>query len=54
MTKLTIGGVPEHFNAPWMISMQEKEIDIEWKQQDGGTGAMAAALVKNELDVAVR
>ena len=53
MVKLAVGGVPEHFNAPWMLSMGEGTIDVDWKQQDGGTGAMARALSTNELDVAV-
>ncbi|MBI1307331.1 MAG: hypothetical protein GC181_12075 [Bacteroidetes bacterium] len=56
--QITIGGVPEHFNHPWKIAIQNKSfsnigIDIRWKYVDGGTGAMNQMLRNGELDLAI-
>lgn len=56
MKKIRVGGVPEHFNLPWHLAMEnnhfEKEgIEIEWISYPGGTGAMTSALRNNEVDV---
>lgn len=56
MKKIRVGGVPEHFNLPWHLAMEnnhfEKEgIEIEWISFPGGTGAMTRALRNNEVDV---
>ncbi|MFT6828391.1 MAG: sulfonate transport system substrate-binding protein [Roseivirga sp.] len=58
MTKLNIGGVPEHFNMPWQLllsSGQLDKIDIKasWTDFQGGTGAMGKALHDGDLDVGV-
>jgi sulfonate transport system substrate-binding protein len=55
---LTVGGVPEHFNLPWHLAIQneafEKEgLTIDWKEYPGGTGAMTRDLRSGALDVAV-
>ncbi|GAB1309703.1 substrate-binding domain-containing protein [Urechidicola sp. KH5] len=58
MTTLRIGGVPEHFNLPWHLSIGNSEfknagIDLQWTDFPGGTGAMCKALRSSELDIAV-
>lgn len=58
MKKIRIGGVPEHFNLPWHLCLEEgdfnyENLDIEWTDFPGGTGAMNKALRNNEIDVAV-
>jgi len=58
MIKLNIGGVPEHFNMPWHLSIENNEfqkqgIDLIWKDFAGGTGAMCKSLRNGEIDVAV-
>lgn len=55
---LRVGGVPEHFNAPFHLAKQrglyEKAgFDMQWTMYPGGTGAMATALEKGEVDVAL-
>ena len=55
---LKVGGVPEHFNAPWHIAFEKKmfkksNINICWNDYFGGTGAMCEALRKGELDIAI-
>jgi sulfonate transport system substrate-binding protein len=55
---LKIGGVPEHFNLPWHLAIEqnkfeEKKIDLQWTDYPGGTGTMAKALRESELDIAV-
>ena len=56
MKRIRVGGVPEHFNLPWHLAMEnnhfEKEgLKIEWISYPGGTGAMTKALRENEVDV---
>ena len=56
--KLTVGGVPEHFNLPWHLAMESGAfanlgVDIEFKEYPGGTGAMTAAMSNGELDLAL-
>lgn len=58
MTSLKIGGVPEHFNYPWYLTLKQKEytkhnINLRWKDYPGGTGQMAAALRNGEVDIAI-
>jgi len=53
-----IGGVPEHFNLAWYITLKNKEyikegINLRWKDFFGGTGQMCKALRDNEIDLAV-
>lgn len=56
--KIRIGGVPEHFNLPWYLAIEEglfsKEgIAVSWKDFPGGTGAMARDLRHGSIDVAL-
>lgn len=58
MIKLKIGGVPEHFNLPWHLciedgSFKKKGIDVEWIDFHGGTGEMSEALKNGSIDIAV-
>jgi sulfonate transport system substrate-binding protein len=55
---LKIGGVPEHFNLPWRLAIEEgkfKEIglDLHWSDLGGGTGQMLRGLETGSIDVAV-
>lgn len=56
--RLKIGGVPEHFNLPWRLAMEEGElinddIHLHWEDMTGGTGQMVRGLQNKTLDVAV-
>ena len=56
--KLKIGGVPEHFNLPWRMAMEEGEfrkenIALHWEDMGGGTGQMIKGLQNKTIDVAV-
>lgn len=56
--KLKIGGVPEHFNLPWRLAMQEgdfknENISLHWEDMGGGTGQMIKGLQNKTIDVAV-
>lgn len=58
MKKIRVGGVPEHFNLPWHLCMEEgdfayEKIDLEWRNFPDGTGAMNKALRNGEIDVAI-
>ncbi len=58
MTNLKIGGVPEHFNYPWYLTLKNKEyakynINLRWKDFPGGTGQMATALRDGSVDIAI-
>jgi len=58
MIKLTIGGVPEHFNLPWHLALQARRfeplgIEVVWRDYPGGSGAMAKALRDGEVDAAL-
>ena len=54
---IRIGGVPEHFNLPWLLAVEEglftaAGYDVEWIDFPGGTGAIMKALAAGELDLA--
>ncbi len=58
MKNIKIGGVPEHFNLPWYLTLrdksyQEKDINLRWYDFFGGTGQMCKALRNKEIDIAV-
>lgn len=57
MLNINIGGVPEHFNYPWLKCIQENAFheiaEVHWKNFHGGTGEMAEALEDNSIDIAV-
>ena len=58
MTNLKVGGVPEHFNYPWYITLKNKEyskhnINLRWQDYPGGTGQMSKALRDGSVDIAI-
>jgi sulfonate transport system substrate-binding protein len=58
MKNFKIGGVPEHFNLPWYLTLknkeyQEKNINLRWQDYHSGTGEMCNALRTGEIDMAV-
>ena len=58
MINLKVGGVPEHFNYPWYITLKNKEYDkhninLRWKDYPGGTGQMCKALREGSVDIAI-
>ena len=58
MINLKIGGVPEHFNYPWYLTLKNKEynkynINLRWKDYPGGTGQMCKALREGTVDIAI-
>ncbi|MES2578662.1 MAG: substrate-binding domain-containing protein [Bacteroidota bacterium] len=58
MKTIKIAGVPEHFNLPWHLSIEngdfEKEnIDLQWTDVPEGTGKMCQMLRDSETDIAV-
>lgn len=58
MTTLTIAGVPEHFNLPWHLSIDNNEfeqqnIDLQWTDVPEGTGKLCQMLRNGETDIAV-
>jgi len=57
-TKLRLGGVPEHFNLPIHLAIENGEfetrgIDLEWTTFKGGTGQMTKALRNDEVDACI-
>ncbi|CAF0870934.1 unnamed protein product [Rotaria sp. Silwood1] len=55
---IRVAGVPEHFNEPWKIGLEEnlfknQGINIEWYSVKEGTGSMINKLKSNEVDVIV-
>lgn len=58
MTRLRIGGVPEHFNYFWHLPgtreiLRSHGFYYDWTDFPGGTGAMSQALENDEVDVAI-
>lgn len=58
MINLKVGGVPEHFNYPWYITLKNKEytkhnINLRWQDFHGGTGQMCKALRESTVDIAI-
>ena len=58
MTTIKIAGVPEHFNLPWHLSIengefQANEIDLQWTDVPEGTGKLCQMLRNEETDIAV-
>lgn len=55
---LRVGGVPEHFNLPWRMAIEEghfrkKGMQLHWSDMGGGTGQMIRGLENDAIDVAV-
>ena len=58
MVGLKIGGVPEHFNLPWRLAVEDGRfrefgLDLHWADMSGGTGQMIRGLETGSLDIAV-
>lgn len=58
MKSVRIIGVPEHFNLPWHLCIENGEfdevgIDLQWTDVPEGTGKMCQMLRNNEADIAV-
>jgi ABC-type nitrate/sulfonate/bicarbonate transport system substrate-binding protein len=58
MKTIKIAGVPEHFNLPWHLAIEngdfEKEnIDLQWTDVPEGTGKMCQMLRDGQTDIAV-
>ncbi|MBT8269657.1 MAG: ABC transporter substrate-binding protein [Bacteroidia bacterium] len=58
MTTVNIGGVPEHFNLSWYLTLKDgsykdRGINLRWQDYHGGTGQMCRALRNEEIDLAV-
>ena len=56
--KIRIGGVPEHFNLPIQLAIENGKfsdagIELEWTNYDGGTGEMAKALTEDKCDICI-
>lgn len=55
---IRVAGVPEHFNEPWKIALEEnlfkqEGIHVEWFSIKEGTGAMINKLKSSEVDIIV-
>lgn len=58
MTTLKIAGVPEHFNLPWHLCIENDEfteagIDLKWTDIPEGTGKLCQMLRDGSTDIAV-
>jgi ABC-type nitrate/sulfonate/bicarbonate transport system substrate-binding protein len=58
MKTIKIAGVPEHFNLPWHLCIENgefeaEEIDLQWTDVPEGTGKMCQMLRDGETDIAV-
>ena len=58
MKTVKIAGVPEHFNLPWQMCIENGEfneagIDLQWTDVPEGTGKMCQMLREGETDIAV-
>ncbi len=55
---LKVGGVPEHFNLPWRLAIEEGRfqdigLNLHWSDMSGGTGQMIRGLETGSIDIAV-
>ena len=53
-----VAGVPEHFNLPWRQALVDHafadcELDVQFVEEPGGTGAMTSALRKGDVEAAL-
>ncbi len=58
MISVKIAGVPEHFNFPWHLAIEdnafsERGINLQWTDVPEGTGRMCEMLRKEETDLAI-
>ena len=55
---IKIGGVPEHFNLAWYLTLKNGEykskgINLRWEDYPGGTGQLNKALRNGDIDMSV-
>ncbi len=58
MIKVSIAGVPEHFNLPWHMAIEDgaftdRGIDLQWTDVPEGTGKMSQWLRDGQTDLAI-
>lgn len=58
MKKIRISGVPEHFNLPWHLAIddnafEDRGIELQWTDVPQGTGKMCQLLRDDQTDLAV-
>ncbi|WP_289062642.1 substrate-binding domain-containing protein [uncultured Zobellia sp.] len=58
MKTVRIIGVPEHFNLPWHMAIEEgafeeRGIDLQWTEVPEGTGRMCQMIQNDETDLAI-
>ncbi|MEX0316198.1 MAG: ABC transporter substrate-binding protein, partial [Allomuricauda sp.] len=58
MKQVKIVGVPEHFNLPWHLAIEEsafedRGIQLLWEDVPEGTGRMAKLLENGDTDMAI-
>jgi len=58
MKAISIGGVPEHFNLAWYLTLKNGEykkegINLRWQDYHEGTGAMCKGLRNKDIDIAI-
>ena len=58
LTRIVVGGVPEHFNLPWHQAIDKNAfvaqgVELEFVEFRDGTGAMTQALRDREIDMAL-
>lgn len=58
MTSIRIAGVPEHFNLPWHLAIEngdfkKEAIDLQWTDVPEGTGKMCQMLRDGSTDIAI-
>ncbi|MEJ6798076.1 MAG: ABC transporter substrate-binding protein [Crocinitomicaceae bacterium] len=58
MVGLKVGGVPEHFNLPWRLAIEDGKfrefgLNLHWADMGGGTGQMIRGLETKSIDIAV-
>lgn len=58
MTTIRVAGVPEHFNLPWHLAIENGDfkreaIDLQWTDVPEGTGKMCQMLRDGSIDIAI-
>jgi ABC-type nitrate/sulfonate/bicarbonate transport system substrate-binding protein len=58
MIPIKIAGVPEHFNLPWHLAIENGHfkklgIDLQWTDVPEGTGKICQMLRENQTDIAI-
>jgi len=58
MKTIKIAGVPEHFNFPWQLCIENgefeaEEIDLQWTDVAEGTGKLCQMLRNGQTDIAI-